>query len=423
MSMSTALSGLMAAQTEISATAHNISNVGTMGFRSSRVEFGDVFSSSPFSTQRTAVGSGVQVQRVAQDFTQGNVVTTGNLLDIAIEGQGFFAIQAVSDRNTSAGETRFSRAGAFTMDSLGHVVNATGDALMCWPVSADGLPLTNDLKQAIPLAIPLEMGTPLASTQIKLQVDLPSDDGMIGQQAAIPPTAAFNPADPTTYGMRTALPMFGSTGKPVEAEAYFIKIAGPDATSTDTTYELRLLVEGEEVAPTAPATANRLTFDASGALTAGQTLAFGASGLTLALGGSKLTDEPFTIQSASHNGAAAGRLTNLELDGSGSVWATYGTNGRQPMGQIVLANFTNPQGLKVQGKATFAATSESGPPVTGTPGTSGFGLLRAGALERSNVELTEELVNLISAQRNYQASAKAMETSTSLMQTIMNIRS
>lgn len=423
MSMSTALSGLMAAQTEISATAHNISNVGTMGFRSSRVEFADVFSSSPFSTQRTAVGSGVQVQRVAQDFTQGNVVTTGNLLDIAIEGQGFFAIAAVSDRNSSGGETKFSRAGAFTMDSFGNVVNGSNDALLCWPVGLDGLPLTNDLSQAVPLKIPLEMGTPVASTEVKLQVDLPSDNAMIGNQAAIPPTAAFDPADSTTWAMRTPIPMYGDNGKPVEAEAYFIKIAAPDATNTDTVYELRVLVKGEEVAPTAPATENRVTFDAAGEITAGETLAFGTHGLTIDLGGSLLTEHPFTVQTASHNGSSAGRLTNLELDGTGAVWATYGTTGRKAMGQIVLANFTNPQGLKVQGKATFAATSESGAPITGTPGTAGFGLLRAGALERSNVELTEELVNLISAQRNYQASAKAMETSTSLMQTIMNIRS
>lgn len=423
MSMSTALSGLMAAQTEISATAHNISNVGTMGFRSSRVEFADVFSSSPFSTQRTAVGSGVQVQRVAQDFTQGNVVTTGNLLDIAIEGQGFFAIQAVSDRNSAAGETKFSRAGAFTMDASGNVVNGSNDALLCWPVGVDGLPLTNDLSQAIPLQIPLEMGTPVASTEVKLQVDLPSDNQMIGNQAAIPPTAAFDAADSTTWATRTPIPLYGPAGKPIQAEAYFIKVAAPDATSTDTIYEVRLIVQGQEMAPTAPATENRITLDANGLITAGETLDFGLDGLTVDLGGSRLTNSPFAVQTASHNGAAAGRLTNLELDGSGAVWATYGTSGRQAMGQIVLANFTNPQGLKVQGKATFAATAESGMPITGTPGTAGFGVLRSGALERSNVELTEELVNLISAQRNYQASAKAMETSTSLMQTIMNIRS
>lgn len=422
MSMSTALSGLMAAQSDISATSHNIANVGTMGFRSSRVEFADVFSSSPFANQRTAIGSGVQVQRVAQDFTQGNVVTTGNLLDIAIEGQGFFAIQSFGDPNTAAGEMRYTRAGAFTMDADGNVVNAAGSALLSWPVGADGRPLTFDMAQAQPLTIPLEMGTPVASSEVNLEVNLPSDDAMLGQQDAVPPTNAFDPADPTSWATRTPVPLFGSAGTPVEAEAYFIKIASPDALSTDSIFEIRLFVQGNEVAPTAPALQNRVTLDANGAITAGQNLAFGVDGLVLDLGGSTLSDDPFSVQTASHNGASAGGLTNLELDGTGGVWATYGERGRMPMGQIVLANFTNPGGLKINGNATYSATAESGLPVTGTPGTQGFGLLRSGALERSNVELTEELVNLISAQRNYQASAKAMETSTSLMQTIMNIR-
>lgn len=423
MSMSTALSGLMAAQADISATSHNIANVGTVGFRSSRVEFADVFSSSPFSNQRTAIGSGVQVQRVAQDFTQGNVVTTGNLLDIAIEGQGFFAIQNTTDENGAAGEVRYTRSGAFNMDATGNVVNASGDSLLGWPVGLNGQPLTNQLSQAIPLQIPLTRGLPVASSIVNLDVNLPSDDAMLGQQAAVPPGVAFNAADPTTYAVRTVIPMYGDNGTPVEAEAYFIKIQSPDAVNTDTIFELRLMIEGTEVTPTNPAILPQVTFDIDGNITAGGTLNFGTNGLAVNLAGSTITNQPFSVASASHNGAAAGSLTNLELDGTGAIWATYGDMGRIAMGRIVLCNFANPQGLKVQGKATFAVTSDSGPPVVGTPGTAGFGLLRGGALERSNVELTEELVNLISAQRNYQASAKAMETSTSLMQTIMNIRS
>ena len=423
MSMSTALSGLKAAQTEISATSHNIANVGTVGFRSSRVEFADVFSSSPFSNQRTAIGSGVQVQRVAQNFTQGNVVTTGNLLDIAIEGQGFFALQQQADKNGTGGGAVFSRAGAFTMDTKGHVVNGANQSLLCWPVSTNGTPLTNELTQAVPLTIPMEQGAAVRSSVVNLAVALPSDNAMLGGQSAVPPAAAFNPADATTYARRTVIPMFGADGTPIEAEAYFVKTASPDATSTDTTYRMHLVVDGTELAPTNPAAPDSITFDGAGTLTAGATLSFGsAAPVTLKLGGSTLTAAPFAVTQASHNGAAPARLTNLELDGSGSVWATYGTGERVALGQIVMANFTNPQGLKVIGKSTFGITSESGAPLTGTAGTSGFGQLRSGALERSNVELTEELVNLISAQRNYQASAKAMETSTSLMQTIMNIR-
>ncbi|MCZ8077668.1 MAG: flagellar hook protein FlgE [Fuscovulum sp.] len=422
MSMSTALSGLMAAQTEISATSHNIANVGTVGFRSSRVEFADVFTSSPMSNQRTAVGSGVTVQRVAQDYSQGNVVTTGNLLDMAIEGQGFFAIRMAPNGNLPGGETRFTRSGAFNMDSVGRVVNASGDALLGWPVAMDGTALTNQLGQAVPMTIPPVMGAPTASAEIQLQVDLPSDDAMLGQQV-FPPVAAFDADDPTTYATRTSVPMFGADGAPVEAEAYFIKISGPDALTTDTVYEVRMMVDGQEFLPTDPLVLPRVTFNAAGDITAGGALDFGPTGVTLNLGGSQLTTDPFAVQAVSHDGTRASGLSNLEVDGAGGIWATYGALGRMPVGQIAMANFTNTQGLKVQGKATFAATADSGPPIAGSAGTLGFGNLRAGALERSNVELTEELVNLISAQRNYQASAKAMETSTSLMQTVMNIRS
>ncbi len=424
MSMSTALSGLKAAQAEISATSHNIANVGTVGFRSSRVEFADVFSSSPLSNQRTAVGSGVQVQRVAQNFSQGNVVTTGNLLDIAIEGQGFFALQPAADSNGVGGGAVYSRAGAFTMDTNGHVVNGANQQLLCWPVTTTGVPLTNQINQAVPLTIPMQTGAPVRSSEVNLVLQLPSDNAMTGNQSAIPPAAAFDPADDTTYARRTVVPVFGADGTPVQAEAYFVKTASPDATSTDTTYAMHLVIDGAEVAPTAPATTASLTFDGAGNLTAGSALSFGATE-TIAFNttGSTLTSSPFAVEQATHNGASPAKLTNLELDGSGSVWATYGSGARVALGQIVLANFSNPGGLKVMGKSTFGATSESGQPLTGTAGTAGFGALRSGALERSNVELTEELVNLISAQRNYQASAKAMETSTSLMQTIMNIRS
>jgi flagellar hook protein FlgE len=424
MSMSTALSGLMAAQTEISATSHNIANVATTGFHSSRVEFGDVFSASTLSAQRTAVGSGVQVQRVVQDFTQGNVVTTGSLLDFAIDGQGFFALQPVVDRNGVVAAPIFSRAGALTMDAQGDVVNGSSQSLLCWPVDVNGEPLTSDLRQAIPLNIPMQRGEPVGTSQIDLNVALPSDDAMLGSQDAVPPSAAFDPDDPTTYARRTVVPMFNSLGQPASAEAYFIKIASPDALSTDTVYEVRILVEGEPLVQSDPLVDPQITLDATGEIAGAATVSFQNSGvpLTINLAGSSLTVSPFSVQNVSHDGSAAARLSSIDVDNSGSVWATYGPDDRLAVGQIILATFSNPQGLKVLGKSSFAATNESGPPTTGMPGSAGFGLLRSGALERSNVELTAELVNLISAQRNYQASAKAMETSTSLMQTIMNIR-
>lgn len=422
MSMSTALSGLMAAQTEISATSHNIANVGTMGFRGSRVEFADVFHSSPYGTAKTAVGSGTHVLRVAQDFSQGNVITTGNLLDIAIEGQGFFALQTLGDRNGTASTPVFSRSGAFSMNSEGFVVDSSNRGVLSWPVSTAGTPLTEDVKRAIPLHIPMEKGTPQATQSIRLRASFPTDVAMLGKQTAVPP-AAFNAADPSTWAHRTVVPAFDANGRTVEADVYFVRTASPDAESTTTGYEARLFIDGTE--RTAAAGGNVVNFDGSGALSSAPQLSFGsdATAMSLDISGSVLGASPFSVGEASHDGRTAARLTNLDVDSLGGVWATYGTGDRLALGQVVLATFSNPQGLRSLGKSAFAATAESGPILAGAPGTSGFGALRSGALERSNVDLTEELVNLIAAQRNYQASAKAMETSTSLMQTIMNIRS
>jgi flagellar hook protein FlgE len=424
MSMNVALSGLMAAQTEISATSHNIANVGTMGFRGSRVEFADVFHSSPYGTARTAVGSGTHVLRVAQDFSQGNVITTGNLLDIAIEGQGFFALQPMGDRNGTASAPVFSRSGAFSMNQDGYVVDSSNRAVMAWPVSAAGLPLTEDIRRAVPLRIPMETGEPEASKSFKVRMTLPTDAAMLGSQSAVPPAKAFDPKDATTFAHRTVLPAYDAEGRAIEADLFLVRTASPDATNPETVYEARFFVDGVEQ-DTGTGTPPEMVFDAAGKLTSGGTLTFGAGAgaKTMDVSGSALAATPFAVQEASHDGRTATRLTNLDVDSLGGVWATYGTGDRIALGQVVLASFSNPQGLRSLGKSAFAATAESGPILAGAPGTAGFGALRSGALERSNVELTEELVNLISAQRNYQASAKAMETSTSLMQTIMNIRS
>ena len=421
MSMTTALSGLMAAQTEISTTSNNIANVGTMGFRGSRVEFSDVFSTSPFSAARTAVGTGVQVQRVVQDFSQGNVVTTGNLLDIAIEGQGFFALQQLATENSVRGGAIYSRSGAFALNKDGYVADHGNRALLAWPVAADGKPLTEDLIRAEPLQIPMQRGEPVPTATINVQATLPSEVSNLGQEAAVPPSKPFDAADPTTFAHHTVVPAFDAEGKGMEADVYFTRTASASPASPNTTYEMRMFVDGVERVATTPAT---VTFGADGRIAAGALNGFGTGvdAMALDLTGSNLAAAPFTVNTASHDGKSREQLTNLDIDNLGGVWATYGTGQRVALGQVVLSTFSNPQGLRSLGKATFAATAESGPVQTGLPGSAGFGALRSGALERSNVELTEELVNLISAQRNYQASAKAMETSTSLMQTIMNIR-
>ncbi|WP_126979208.1 flagellar hook protein FlgE [Frigidibacter oleivorans] len=424
MSMNTALSGLNAAQTDISATSNNIANVSTVGFRGSRTEFADIFNTSPYSVSATTTGSGTQVTRVAQDFSQGSIVSTGNQLDLAIEGTGFFALQQTGTGTSAETEILYSRAGAFSMSSDGTIVNASGQALLGWPVARDGEVLNQAMPNAMPMAVPLSMGEPVATATVTLDVALPTDGAMAGAQDAVPPSLGFDPADATTWAHRTPVPAFDADGNAVEAEVYFVRVAEPDLLSEDTTYALHYFQGGMEYTP---ATGNTLTFGADGLPTGATDLAFtgagaGAGTITLALGDSALEDGAFEVASVSQDGAVATPLTKLSIDDDGTIWATYGGEDSLAVGKLMLVTFPNPGGLMITGNASFAATADSGDPISGLPGTEGFGLLRAGALEQANVDLTEELVSLITAQRNYQASAKAMETSSTMMQTILNMR-
>lgn len=419
MSMYTALSGITAAQADIATISHNIANVATMGFKSSRAEFADIFSSSPLSVARTAVGSGVQMSRTQQSFTQGNVTATGNVLDLAIEGAGFFAIRTAVGNTT---ETQFTRAGAFGRDTSGTIVNSGGSALLGWPVSQDGSALSNNPTDGMPIIVPPTWGEPVATTEVTLGVALPSATTNIGEQDAVPPTRPFDPNDPETYAFSTSVTILAEDGSPQSVKAYYIKNDAPDAADPTTTWEMRLTIDGAEVPLSAPGT---IQFDATGAVIGNPAVSADLLGVTVQfdLSSSIISNSAFRVETASHNGAAPAQLYSLEIDAAGTISASYSSGESIALAKVFLANFANPQGLRQMGATAMAVSAQSGKPILGSPGETGFGLLRSGALERSNVELTQELVSLISAQRNYQASAKAMETSSSLSQTIINMRS
>ncbi|GGW21498.1 flagellar hook protein FlgE [Gemmobacter lanyuensis] len=419
MSMNTALSGIQAAQTDISATSHNIANVSTTGFRSSDVSFADVYNSSPYSVARTQVGSGTRVTQVSQNFAQGNITTTGRALDLAIQGQGFFATQQISDTGERTGAALYTRAGDFTLTAEGRITNTAGNALLGWPVSAEGGALSQIAADAGPISVPLSMGQTVASTALNVDVSLPTSGALLGQQAAVPP-AAFDSGDATTWAHRTTVPMVSGNGQVIEGELYFVKTDAPDAADPSSQWQVHLVVDGV----TTTSAASDLTFDGDGTLTTAQPMAFtDASGGTFSLdmSGSRLADNPFTVQSATADGTRQATMTSLEVDDTGTIWASYGAGRPIAMGKVMVATFANPQGLAPQGNASFRASSASGEPLVGAPGSAGFGSLRSGALEESNVDLTSELVDLITAQRNYQASAKALETNSSLMQSIIKI--
>lgn len=418
MSMYTALSGISAAQHDIATTSHNIANVATNGYKSSRAEFADMFSSSPLAVARTATGSGVQVAGSSQSFTQGNLTSTGSVLDLAIEGSGFFAVRSTVGQST---ETQYTRAGAFHRDVNGTVVNAAGAALIGMPVAQDGSPLSNNPDDGFEIVVPALRGEPVATTEIGVGASFPEDATAIGQQSAVPPTATFSPDDPTSYAYSTPVTVMSEDGTPLNVQVYFIKNKNSDFADPSSSWEAKLVMDGNVLNSTAPATIN---FNMAGQPDAVNLGSFDILGnaVQLDLGKSVVAKEPFRIQTASNNGVSPASLYSLNVDATGTVYGTYSNGESVAIAKVFLADFPNAQGLRQVGGTALTMTPQSGQPILGIPGSTGFGLLRSGALERSNVDLTAELVNLITAQRNYQASAKAMETSSSLSQTILNMR-
>jgi len=419
MSFFTALSGLNAAQTDISVTSNNIANVGTLGFHGSRAEFSDIFTNSPYSRPASQVGAGTEVSRIAVDFSQGSVTATGNVLDLLLQGPGFFQVRTGPDAGADLG---YTRAGAFGMNAEGFVTNAAGHYLTVFPTAENGDTLSTT--QTGRLQIPQQFGVPQATTSVDLSFNVSLDDnGGLGTQAALP-AAPFDPADPGSYAYSTQIPALNAEGEAVPAQAYLVMTKAPDATDPSLAYSVQLVLDGEIATPADPAA--RLSFDGDGVQTGalgdlGFTTAAGA--LSLDLAGSRATQSPFAVTAVSQDGSRRLDLSSVEVRDDGTVWANYGAERSVAVGQIAVANFADLQALSSIGDATYLASRDSGPARLGVPGTSGFGAVQSGSVERSNVDLTEELVNLIMAQRNYQASAKALETNGALAETVMNIRS
>jgi flagellar hook protein FlgE len=400
-----ALSGLNAASSDLSVTANNVANVGTTGFKGSRAEFADLFATSQQGVSATATGNGVRVSNIAQNFTQGNIDFTDNSLDLAISGQGFFIM---SDN----GALNYSRAGAFQVDRNGFVVNSKQQRLQVYPPLANGGFNTGGLGD---LSITTGESAPSASTAVDVTLNLPAS-------AAVPATAVFDPADPTSYNNATSLTVYDSLGAAHTATMYFVK------TGVANTWNTRLYVDGTAVGAAqtlAYSSAGTLTTPASGQITfPAYTPATGAAALNMTFDFGQTTQfgGNFAVNAITQDGFTTGRLIGIDIDANGVVQARF-TNGRsQPLGQVAMANFSNPQGMQQLGDAAWAETFASGQALRGQAGNSGFGLMQSGALEASNVDITEQLVNMITAQRNFQANAQMISTADSITQTIINIR-
>jgi flagellar hook protein FlgE len=406
MSFDIALSGVDAANTDLNVISNNIANVDTTGFKESSTEFADVYAQTQSGVAQTAVGNGVAVADVAQQFGQGNITTTSNNLDLALSGNGFFIL-------SNGGAISYTRNGAFQVNQNGDLVDTSGDLVQGYAPLATGGFNTGGLTN---MQLTTAESSPQATTSATINVNLPSN-------AAAPTDGTFSPSDPESYTNSTSLTVYDSLGAAHTAQLYFIKGA------TANNWTTQLYVDG-----TAVGTPQALDFSSSGTLTTpangqvafdGYTPATGAAAMnmTFNFGGSTQYGDSFGVNSLDPNGYTTGSLTGISISATGVVQANF-TNGQSTtLGQLALANFANPQGLQQMGNTQWVQSYASGAPVQGAAGGSGFGTIQSGALEDSNVDITSQLVDMITAQRAFQSNAQMISTEDQLTQDIINIPS
>lgn len=405
------LSGLFGASRNLDVIGNNIANATTVGFKASVTQFADVYATSLTGTGGLQVGIGTQVADVAQQFTQGNTSITNNPLDVAINGEGFF-------RMNNGGFITYTRNGQFQLDKDGYVVNNAAMRLTGYNVDANG-----NIVQAAPADIQVSFADipPRATTTASLVLNL---DAGKSPPAVVP----FDPANAATYNNSTSVTLYDSLGNPHAMTLYFVKTGANQ-------WNMHGQVDGGALANvdlgSGAGVAAALAFNNQGQLTTAMPL-----GVSVVVGGGAASPlsfdfnlasstqfgSNFGVNSVAQDGYSSGRIASLSISKDGLILGNY-TNGQSnTLGQIALANFVNPRGMQSLGNNQWAETADSGQPIVGGPGTGTLGLVQSGAVEESNVDLTAELVNLIIAQRMYQANAQTIRAQDQILQTLINLR-
>jgi flagellar hook protein FlgE len=448
------LSGLNIAAKNLDVIGNNVSNTNTVGFKQAQAQFSDVYTAAQGGGSIGVSGTGSKVSTVAQQFGQGNISVTSNPLDMAISGQGFYQLQDVN------GDLKYSRNGQFQLNKDGFIVNSQGHKLTGY--QAD--PITGAIAtgRSGPLQLPTQAITPNPTSKSEIGLNIDSRE--------LPPKIAeFNPADPQTYNRSSAMTIYDTLGNEHVLSMYFQKAQSP--ANTWNTY---VTVDNQPANPSSPSTpgaaagqegaagtpptaageeggaqakakstgtfVGTLSFNSLGALEStnpastpmgvlgipgGIVFANGSTTpqqMTMDFTQSTQFGAQFGVTSMNQNGYTSGQLNGFNTSPDGTILGRY-TNGQsKALGQIVLSNFANPQGLISMGNNEWAASAASGQALVGQPGTASLGVIQSGATEDSNVDLTAELVNMIVAQRVYQANAQSIKAEDSILQTLTNIR-
>ncbi|TXT38933.1 MAG: hypothetical protein FD135_2593 [Comamonadaceae bacterium] len=402
MSFQTGLAGLNASSRSLDVIGNNIANANTTGMKSSRAEFGDLVASSLGLGGGGGLqgGIGVTINAIAQQFTQGNITITGNNLDVAINGGGFFQLTQAD------GSTAYTRDGAFKLDKDGYIKTNTGSFVMGYDTDLTGKTTnTTPTKRQLPTTAPISAK---ATTAVVTEFNLDARTVL--------------PAPGATRTDGTAVTVYDSQGSAIPVSLYFERIASTTTDNWDV-YD----------APTGGNLIASLTFGANGSLvspiapvslTVTNTAHPVAGDVVTTIDFSKATQygAAFSISNLSQNGYPPGELTGMSINESGLITARYSNGQTQYNGQLAMADFRNVQGLQPLGGNAFSATFSSGDPLVGSPGVGRMGVIQSGALEESNIDLTAELVNMMTAQRSYQANAQNIKTQDQIMSTLVNLR-
>ncbi|WP_439145947.1 flagellar hook protein FlgE [Vibrio sp.] len=397
MSFNIALSGLDATNTELNTISHNIANASTYGFKGGRTEFAAVYNGMQ--------PGGVEVASISQSFDKnGSVTGTGRAMDLAINGSGFFVTKGQS------GQMLYTRSGVFGTDKNNVITTNNGAKLQGYSVDNNNTLQTGAVGD-------IKVST--SSLNAKATDTLDFVANFDASATAIDPSVyPFSSSDPKSFNSSYTTQVFDSLGNSHTVTQYFTK-------ASDNEWQVNVEVDG---AATTPATIQTVQFNTDGTLaspTGAFNVAFPAAGadpmsIDIGLNGSTQFGAAFGVSANNPNGYTSGELAGVRVEDNGMVYATY-TNGQsQLQGQVVLADFANTQGLATASGTAWTQSFSSGAPIIGVPGTGTLGDLTPGALEGSNVDLTSELVALMTAQRNYQANAKTISTSDELTQALFN---
>lgn len=432
MSFIQALSGLNASSAGLDVIGNNVANASTVGYKNARAEFSDIFS----SYLKTEPGGGTFAPVVAQQFTQGTLNSSTNPLDFSISGEGMFQVS-----KNAAGTDRiaYTRNGEFHFETLPttsgttatttvpgekYIVNANGYYLSGWAADAASTSAPAPIKVVSTMA-------PVATTTSALRFNL--DDG-----AAVPSNPVFAANDPTSFNWTSSQEIFSGVAddvNPHNLKLYFAKTATANTWNVYSAIDDGaasgpqvltftpggLLNTGGTFATTGMVTAKVDTTDpTTGALTS--TLTAVTLPLSIDLASSTQFAGAFDQNKSEQDGYKNGYLVDTSLALDGSLMGTYSNQKTQSIAKVALATFINPNGLQSIGENLWLETANSGAANIGAAGSGGRGVLASSSLEQSTVDLTDQLVNMITMQRNYQANAQAIKTQDEVLRTLAGLR-